>query len=177
MANMESTESTFVKLARRTLEVFLTEHAYPQFEEELQEEPLLQTRSGVFVSLKENGRLRGCIGTFMPEQDNLMREIMVNAVRAATEDPRFYPVQAAELSSLTISIDVLSAPEPVSGIEQLDAKRYGVIMVADRRRSLLLPDLEGVDTVEQQLTILRQKGNIREEETVKLFRFTVSRYR
>ena len=104
-------------------------------------------------------------------------EVMVNAVRAATEDPRFYPVQAAELTGLTISVDVLSEPEPVEGPEQLDAKRYGAIMIAGRRRSLLLPDLEGVDTVEQQLTILRQKGNIRETETVTLFRFTVSRYR
>ena len=177
MANTESTESTLVTLARRTLEAFLTERAYPRIEEELRQDPLFCSRAGVFVSLKQDGRLRGCIGTFMPEQDDLLWEVMVNAVRAATEDPRFYPVQAAELTGLTISVDVLSEPEPVEGPEQLDAKRYGAIMIAGRRRSLLLPDLEGVDTVEQQLTILRQKGNIRETETVTLFRFTVSRYR
>ena len=173
---MNGNESAPVLLARWTLEQFLTDRTYPKVGAELRQDSFFQQRAGVFVSLKSAGRLRGCIGTFMPEQGDVLREIMVNAVRAATEDPRFYPVGREEVDELTISVDVLSEPEPVSTLEQLDPKRYGVIMVAGRRRSLLLPDLEGVETVEEQLVILRQKGNIAEEETVALFRFTVSRY-
>lgn len=134
-------------------------------------------KAGVFVSLKKQGRLRGCIGTFEPVRKNLAAEITANAVSAATRDPRFSPVRADELPELDVSVDLLSPLEKVSSESELNPKIYGVFIRSGHRTGLLLPDLEGVDTVEEQLGIVRQKAGIRPAETAELFRFKVSRYR
>lgn len=139
-------------------------------------EALLSDRAGVFVSLHKHDRLRGCIGTIAPTTGSIAEEIVRNAVCAATEDPRFDPVAADELEWLNISVDVLGKAEPVSGPEELDVKRYGVIVSSGYRRGLLLPDLDGVDTVEEQIAIARRKAGIREKEPVKLERFEVIRH-
>ena len=136
----------------------------------------LQQKAGVFVSLHKGDSLRGCIGTFMPTRDNLALEIIQNAISAAQEDPRFPPVRKEELRDLDISVDVLFPPEKVDGIEELDAKKYGVIVKAGYKRGLLLPDLDGVDTPAQQIQICRMKGGIGEKEPVELFRFEVKRH-
>ena len=133
-------------------------------------------KAGVFVCLKRAGQLRGCIGTFEPCFDNVARETVDNAISSATRDPRFPPVTPEELDGLTYTVDVLGQPEPVAGIDQLDAKRYGVIVEAGPRRGLLLPDLEGVDSPQQQIDICRQKAGIGPDEPVKLYRFEVKRY-
>jgi AmmeMemoRadiSam system protein A len=132
---------------------------------------------GVFVSLHRRGQLRGCIGTFSPTQPNVAQEVIRNAISSSTQDPRFDPVEPHELADLEINVDVLSTPEPIAGEAELDPRRYGVIVSAGRRRGLLLPDLEGVDTVEDQIDICRRKGGIGPNEPVKLQRFTVARYR
>ncbi|GAI51622.1 unnamed protein product, partial [marine sediment metagenome] len=123
------------------------------------------------------GELRGCIGTFEPQKDNVAKEIITNAISSATRDPRFLPVTPDELKDLEYSIDVLSKPEPVESQDQLDHKKYGVIVEAGWRKGLLLPDLEGVDTVEEQVDICRQKAGIDPNEPVKLYRFEVKRYK
>jgi hypothetical protein len=134
-------------------------------------------RAGVFVSLKKHGQLRGCIGTFMPTTPSVYQEFARNAVAAATEDPRFSPVTADELEEIRYSVDVLSEPEPVTDISELDPRKYGVIVSKGHLRGLLLPDLEGVDTVREQLKITRMKAGINpDDEDVKIFRFTVKRY-
>ncbi|MCX6091011.1 MAG: AmmeMemoRadiSam system protein A [Candidatus Atribacteria bacterium] len=138
---------------------------------------LLTRRNGAFVSLKKNGDLRGCIGTFLPQYDNLLQEVIRNAVSAATEDPRFSPVNLNELSSITLSVDVLTEPEKAESPRELDPKVYGVIVQSGWRKGLLLPDLEGVDTVEEQLHIARRKAGIRPSEPVEILRFRVERYR
>ncbi len=137
----------------------------------------MKGRAGVFVSLKKHGELRGCIGTFEPTQPNVALEIIHNAVSAATRDPRFPPVQAREISEISYSVDILTKPEAVSDTKDLDPKRYGVIVESGWRKGLLLPDLEGVDTVEYQLSIAKQKAGIGEEEPVKIYRFEVKRYK
>ena len=141
----------------------------------------MQLQAGAFVSLHdEKGNLRGCIGTFLPTCDNVALEVIRNAIGAATEDPRFPPLMSEELEGLDVKVDVLSAPEPVSGPDELDAKRYGVIVQSKRdwhKRGLLLPDLEGVDTVDYQIEICRQKAGIAPDEPVKLYRFEVKRYK
>lgn len=139
--------------------------------------PEMQGQAGVFVCLKKRGELRGCIGTFKPTQANVAEEVISNAVSSATRDPRFSPVQPSELPDLEYTVDVLTSPEPVSGPEELDPKRYGVIVESGWRRGLLLPDLEGVDTVENQIAISRQKAGISPDEPVKLYRFEVKRYK
>ena len=137
---------------------------------------LTDTRAGAFVSIHKQGRLRGCIGTIAPTRKSLAEEIIHNAVSASSRDPRFAPIRPDELSLLEISVDVLGAAEPVKSEAELDVKRYGVIVTKGNRRGLLLPDLEGVDSVEQQIAIARQKAGIGPNETVTLERFEVVRH-
>jgi len=136
----------------------------------------MKGRAGVFVSIKKRGELRGCIGTFAPTRANIAEEIVANAVCSATQDPRFVPVEASELDDLKYSVDVLTEPEPVKSVAQLDPKKYGVILECGFGRGLLLPDLEGVDSVEEQIRICRAKAGISAEEPVKLYRFRVKRF-
>lgn len=138
--------------------------------------PEYREKAGVFVSLKKNGELRGCIGTFSPCTENIVQETIANAVAAASRDPRFSPVRPDELEGLAYSVDVLSSPEKVSDEALLDPKKFGVILQSGHRRGLLLPDLDGVDTVEDQLRITRMKAGIPPAEAVEIFRFTVTRY-
>ena len=138
--------------------------------------PLLAERAGAFVSIKKMGALRGCIGTITPVRDNLAGEIADNAISACSRDPRFDPVKPYELDDLTVSVDVLSAPEPVDSAGQLDAARYGVIVTKGFRRGLLLPNLEGVDTVEAQINIALSKAGIGPSERYTVERFEVVRY-
>jgi AmmeMemoRadiSam system protein A len=136
----------------------------------------MKGKAGVFVSIKKHGDLRGCIGTFIPTRQNIAEEIVTNAISAATQDPRFTPVEASELDDLEVSVDVLTEPEPVQSVDQLDPKEYGVIVECGFRRGLLLPDLEGVDSVEEQIGICRAKAGISAEEPIKLYRFRVERF-
>jgi len=139
--------------------------------------PELSGRAGVFVCIKKQGNLRGCIGTFEPCADTIAEEVIRNAIAAATQDPRFQAVEEDELPELEYSVDVLSPPEKIGGKEDLDPKKYGIIVVQGGRRGLLLPDLEGVDTVEEQLRITKMKAGIWTDDALEIFRFTVTRYR
>jgi AmmeMemoRadiSam system protein A len=168
-------ESPLVQLARRTIEAYLKTGKIIEPPAELT--PEMKEKAGVFVSLHRRHALRGCIGTFAPTTQNVASEIIRNAIESSTRDPRFPPMTADELADLEINVDVLSAPEPVQSIRELDAKKYGVIVKAGGRRGLLLPDLEGVDTPEEQINICRQKGGISASEPVELFRFAVRRYK
>jgi len=134
-------------------------------------------KAGVFVSIKKHGALRGCIGTFQPVTENIAAEIIHNAISAATQDPRFPPVDADELGELEYSVDVLSAPEKVKSMKELDPKKYGVIVKNGDRKGLLLPDLEGVNTVEEQIGIAAMKAGIYTDEKIELYRFSVKRYK
>jgi len=137
----------------------------------------MKKQAGVFVSIHKSGQLRGCIGTFEPSQDNVAQEIIANAISSATRDPRFPPVAADELKDLEYSVDVLAEPEPVKDRSMLDPKKYGVIVESGYRKGLLLPDLEGVDSIERQIEICRHKAGIMPYERVDLYRFEVKRYK
>jgi AmmeMemoRadiSam system protein A len=139
--------------------------------------PPAARRAGAFVCLKARGLLRGCIGTTEPTRETLAAEIIENAVAAATRDPRFAPVHVDELYELAITVDVLSVPVPVADGTHLDHRRYGVIVRAGARHGVLLPDIEQVGSVQEQLAIARQKAGIGPEERVELFRFEVTRYK
>jgi len=165
--------SPLVSLAKEALECYVSKR---KVLEPANLTPEMQGRAGVFVCIKKQGQLRGCIGTFEPVQKNIAHEIVANAISSATEDPRFEPVETAELPELDYTVDVLTHPEPVKGIEERHPKKYGVIVEAGYRRGLLLPDLEGVDSPEEHIAICRQKGNIGPDEPVKLYRFEVKRY-
>lgn len=170
-----SGDDPFVRLARETVESYVTERKLPNVPDWATAE-MKQERAGVFVSIHKEGKLRGCIGTFLPTKGNIALEIISNAVSASTRDPRFDPVRPEELKWLEINVDVLSAPEQISGRDELDVRKYGVIVSCGSRRGLLLPDLDGVDTVDEQVEIAMKKGGIRENEPYTLERFEVVRH-
>ena len=175
MEQRKAGEDALVRLARLSLETFVKTREYASLPADLPRE-LAERQAGAFVSLKKDGKLRGCIGTIQPTQPSLAEEILKNAVSAGMHDTRFSPVQSEELPDLVYSVDVLGTPEPIDSPKQLDVHRYGVIVQCGHRRGLLLPDLVGVDTVEQQIEIARRKGNIRPDESVQLWRFEVVRH-
>ena len=169
-------EDPFVQLARKSVEYYILHHRKLALPQDLPSE-LTSRRAGAFVSIHEHGKLRGCIGTIAPVQDSLAQEIIDNAVSASTRDPRFDPIRPDELKWLEISVDVLGEAEPIKSAAELDVKRYGVIVTKGRKRGLLLPDLDGVDTVEQQIAIAKRKAGIAEwDRNVQLERFEVVRH-
>lgn len=172
-------EDPYVALARRSVESYILEGRKLRLSEVTESElpdEMTQTQAGAFVSIHEFGKLRGCIGTILPCCDCLAQEIIDNAVSASTRDPRFTPVTADELPYLEINVDVLTEPERIDSPDKLDVKRYGVIVTCGAKRGLLLPDLDGVDTVEQQISIAMQKGGILPGEDYVLDRFEVVRH-
>jgi len=177
-------EDAYVALARKSLETYILTREEISISDALrelsmpedQQEDFLKHRAGVFVSIHEHGRLRGCIGTIQPVTESIAREIIRNAISASTQDPRFDPIEPEELPWLEIHVDVLGKPEKIDSVEELDVKRYGVIVTRGRKRGLLLPDLEGVDTVEQQVSIAKRKAGISPRETAALERFEVIRH-
>ena len=168
-------EDAFVRLARQTIETYVRTGQKPSLPDDLPKE-LYKAQAGVFVSIKKHGGLRGCIGTIRAVQASVAEEIITNAVSAATEDPRFSPIGEEELPWLSISVDVLGDTEPIASEEELDVKRYGVIVTNGARRGLLLPNLDGVDTVAEQIAIAKSKAGIADTERVMLERFEVVRH-
>ena len=164
----------YVELAVQAIDVYVRKRRVIAPPEDLPAE-MKQRAAGTFVSLKKGGELRGCVGTIAPTEKDIAHEIIANAIKAATSDPRFPPVRTEELDELTYAVDVLSQPEPCQR-EDLDPKRYGVIVERDWKRGLLLPDLSGVDTTEEQLEIARRKAGIADGTPIKLYRFTVERH-
>lgn len=158
IANEEAVDP-YVALARRSVESYVRDKTVLEMPTALPPE-LSQARAGVFVSLHEKGALRGCIGTIEPAYGNVAEEIIANGIAAATRDPRFSPVTVNELDYLDYSVDVLYPPRPVTSLDELDPKRFGVIVTQGSRRGLLLPNLEGVDTVAAQIAIAKQKAGI-----------------
>jgi len=163
--------SAYCRLARASLSHWL------QHGKRIGPQPPIGQLAGCFVSLHDGAnRLRGCIGTIEPVYDDLAREIAENAVAAGTRDPRFPPVSLEELAQLHIEVSVLLPPQRVADESELDPVKYGVIVQRGSRRGLLLPDIEGVDSVARQLEITRKKASIGADEPVTLWRFEVKKY-
>ena len=136
----------------------------------------MKIQAGTFVSIKKNRLLRGCIGTIQSKYANLAEEVIQNAIKAASEDPRFPPIEKKELDQLTISVDVLTTPEKIDDTSSLDVKNYGLIVRHEGRQGLLLPDLENIKSIDQQLKVCLKKGGIKESDPYELFRFEVKRF-
>jgi AmmeMemoRadiSam system protein A len=190
-----------VSLAKSAVENYIFEKKIISPPEDLPEE-FLKKRAGTFVTIEKNGELRGCIGTYLPTRENIAKEVIYNAIAAATEDWRFWPIQKEELPYLSYTVYILSEPELVKDISELDPKKYGVIVKTVPilanfhefeheysrmdvvfnghfvpKTGLLLPDLEGVDTVEKQILIACQKAGIDpRKEKFLIYRFTVEKY-
>lgn len=168
-------EDDYVRLARAVIEEYVRTGRKKEIPEKLSKEMYTQ-RAGVFVSIKKEGQLRGCIGTIQAVQPSIAEEIRENAVSASVKDPRFSPIEPDELDKLSISVDVLGETEKIDSPEKLDVKRYGVVVTKGYRRGVLLPNLDGIDTVKEQVRIAKQKAGIGEYEDVQLERFEVVRH-
>lgn len=164
----------YAKLAKQTVEEYVKNGKIISVPQNFPEE-LCARRAGVFVTIHKSKNLRGlprgeqiyervlrgCIGTYRPAQNNIAEEIIHNAIAACSNDPRFFPIAAEELSSLEYEVSVLREPEPIKNIKKHNPKKHGIIVCcADGRRGLLLPDLEGVDSTDKQIFIACQKGGI-----------------
>lgn len=172
---LKGNEDKYVNLARTTLETYVKENKIIKLPPNLPDE-MLENKAGTFVSIKKDGELRGCIGTTEPTQENIALEIIQNAISAGTNDPRFPPVHPDELDDLTYSVDVLKEPEDIDSIDELDVKKYGVIVQKDYRKGLLLPNLEGIDTVGNQVAVALKKAGINPAENYSMQRFEVERH-
>ncbi len=176
-AKQRQAESWPVQLARQAIGHWLEKGETMAAGAYIEQAPAwLLEKSGVFVSLHDDDKLRGCIGTYAATTESTLAEICQNAVSAATRDPRFLPVRTDELAGLTISVDVLGQPEPVQAKDELDPARFGVIVRAGAKIGLLLPDLPGVDTVEQQLAIASEKAGISQGQPYSIEKFQIKRY-
>lgn len=174
--SIRNNEDTYVKLARMSLEYYIKTHKVLKTPNDL-DRKLLDNQAGVFVSLKKDGMLRGCIGTIVSTTDSIADEIINNAISAGTKDPRFEAITEDELPEIVYSVDVLGEAEPINSIDELDAKKYGVIVTKGNRRGLLLPNLEGVNTPKEQIEIALSKAGIKESENFSIQRFEVVRHK
>jgi len=165
-------EDEYVTLARKAIEHFVRTGktlANPK--------TLPSTRAGVFVSIKKDDNLRGCIGTAGPTTKSVAEEIIQNAISACSRDNRFSPIGKDELDDLVYSVDVLFPAEPIKNKSELDVNRYGVIVRSGRRSGLLLPALTGVNTVDEQIGIALRKAGINPDENYTMGRFEVIRHK
>ncbi len=167
----------YLNLAKQTIETYIKTGKIISPPKNLPKE-MLTRRAGVFVSLHlKDGSLRGCIGTFVPTKKNIALEIIANAISSATQDPRFPPITEKELPKLAYSVDILSASKTISKDKLSDPKKYGLIVSSqDGRKGLLLPNLPGVKTIEEQIKICRMKAGINPWEPVNYHTFTVERH-
>ncbi|MBD3300585.1 MAG: AmmeMemoRadiSam system protein A [Candidatus Moranbacteria bacterium] len=167
----------YVALAEKAVNHYIKEAKIIEVPQELPEEFYSQ-RAGVFVTIHKGTELRGCIGTYLPTKQNIAQEIIINAIEACSNDYRFEPIRQEELEDLHIQVSILSAPIKIKSREELDVKKYGVIVsTKDGRKGLLLPDLEGVDTVSKQLEIASMKGDIDlDKEEADIYKFEVIKY-
>lgn len=163
-----------VELARASIEAYVKEGRMIPPPSQIPQE--MKEKAGVFVSIHKGQELRGCIGTFQPTRPNIAEEIISNAIEASSRDPRFPAVTSEEIPELEISVDVLTKPVPVKDIRELNAKKFGIIVTNQGRRGLLLPDLEEVDTPEQQIAICRRKAWIGDDEPITIEKFEVRRF-
>jgi AmmeMemoRadiSam system protein A len=168
----------FTKLAKGAVEKYIRTGKIISIPDNLPPE-FYEKKSGVFVTIRNNNELRGCIGTYRPAHKNLAQEIIMNAIAASSRDHRFLPITQEEVKNLSIEVSLLSTPEKISDISELDPKKYGVIAKCSGGRcGLLLPDLEGVDSSEQQFLIACQKGGIDplSNKKIEIERFEVKKF-
>lgn len=168
-----------IALAKKTVETYIESGKIIKAEDNLIKE-FSEKKAGVFITIEKNKDLRGCIGTYLPTQDNIIEEVIQNAISASTEDYRFGSIQKQELPFLSYTVSILEKPELIKDRKELNPKEYGIIIKTldyPLKSALLLPDLEGVDTIEQQVSITCRKGEINpSKEKIIIYKFKVKKY-
>jgi len=170
---------TLIVLVKKIVEAYIKEEKIIKAEDNLIKE-FSEKKAGVFITIEKNKNLRGCIGTYLPTKNNIIEEIIQNAISAATEDYRFDPIQEDELPFLSYTVSILEKPELIKNRKELNPKEYGIIIKTlnyPPKSALLLPDLEGIDTIEKQISITCQKGNIDQlKEEIIIYKFRIKKY-
>ncbi len=170
---------TLVALAQKAVETYINTGKIIKAEDNLIKE-FSERKAGVFITIEKNQDLRGCIGTYLPTRDNIIEEVIQSAISAAVEDYRFGPIQKQELPFLSYTVSILEKPELIKNKKELDPKEYGIIIKTlnyPPKSALLLPDLEGIDTIEKQISITCQKGGINSlEEELIIYKFRIKKY-
>ncbi len=170
---------TLIVLVKKIVEAYIKEEKIIKAEDNLIKE-FSEKKAGVFITIEKNKNLRGCIGTYLPTKNNIIEEIIQNAISAATEDYRFGPIQEDELPFLSYTVSILEKPELIKNRKELNPKEYGIIIKTlnyPPKSALLLPDLEGIDTIEKQISITCQKGNIDQlKEEIIIYKFRIKKY-
>jgi len=167
----------YTKLAQKAVKEYLEKGTFISPDEVKLPSNAYEKKAGVFVTIYREDQLRGCIGTYVPTQESIAKEIVGNAIAASFRDSRFSPVSKKELDDLTFEISVLEEPKKIKDMKELDEKKYGVIVkTPDGRSGLLLPDISGVETPEEQIQIASQKGGILPDEDVQILKFAVVKY-
>lgn len=168
--------SPYISLAKQTIEEYIKEAKIISIPSDLPKE-FYKRKAGIFVTILKDKELRGCIGTSLPTKENIAKEIIDNAVAAATQDYRFGQITEEELPHLSYNVSVLSSPVLIKDIGNLNPKKYGIIVKSELKSGLLLPDLDGVDTIEHQIAIAGQKADIDlSTEKIDIYMFTVKKY-
>jgi len=170
---------TLIVLVKKIVEAYIKEEKIIKAEDNLIKE-FSEKKAGVFITIEKNKNLRGCIGTYLPTKNNIIEEIIQNTISAATEDYRFGPIQEDELPFLSYTVSILEKPELIKNRKELNPKEYGIIIKTlnyPPKSALLLPDLEGIDTIEKQISITCQKGNIDQlKEEIIIYKFRIKKY-
>ena len=168
----------YTTLAKLAVETYIKDNKIIDPPKNLPQEFLLK-KAGAFVTILENGNLKGCIGTYLPTRENIAQEIIHNAITAATEDYRFNSVTENDLDNLSYEVYILEKPEKIKNISQLDPLKYGVLVKSNTGKSgLLLPDLEGLNTTEKQLEAVCVKAGINPElENIEIYKFEAKKYK
>jgi len=170
---------TLIVLVKKIVEAYIKEEKIIKAEDNLIKE-FSEKKAGVFITIEKNKNLRGCIGTYLPTKNNIIEEIIQNTISAATEDYRFDPIQEDELPFLSYTVSILEKPELIKNRKELNPKEYGIIIKTlnyPPKSALLLPDLEGIDTIEKQISITCQKGNIDQlKEEIIIYKFRIKKY-
>jgi len=168
----------YTTLAKLAVETYIKDNKIIGPPKNLPQEFLLK-KAGAFVTILENGNLKGCIGTYLPTRENIAQEIIHNAITAATEDYRFNSVTENDLDNLSYEVYILEKPEKIKNISELDPLKYGVLVKSNTGKSgLLLPDLEGLNTTEKQLEAVCVKAGINPElENIEIYKFEAKKYK
>jgi AmmeMemoRadiSam system protein A len=130
-------QKELLKITRETIVEYVTNRKTPSV---ASTSPGLNLHSGCFVTVKQKGELRGCIGNFVSEQP-LYQLVQEMAVSAATRDPRFYPMKADDLADFTLDISVLSPLEKAASVEEIKVGIHGIYIVKGSYRGVLLPQV------------------------------------
>ena len=165
----------YVRLARQAIETYIATKRVMKLSETF-DPNITKRKAGVFVTIRRDGELRGCIGTIKAKKKCVGEEIIANAIAAACKDERFEPLQPDQLDNLIISVDVIQNLIPILGVADLDSQLYGVMVEWQDHHAVLLPNLPGIDTPEQQISVAKRKAGIDEDEEITLYRFEVKRH-